>query len=107
MTLQLRNGIYHWKKMVNGHLFARTTKTGDKKTAETSAAIWERLALEALGRHSARHLALDPVRRTLAWDVFGAEAFRDQAFKLQRHRMSVQVSALLGVKVPDVENARH
>lgn len=41
MTLLLRNGIWHWKKMVNGELYARTTKTGDKKLAEQLAAVWE------------------------------------------------------------------
>ena len=41
MTLSLRNGIWHWKKMVNGELYARTTKTGDKKLAEQIAAVWE------------------------------------------------------------------
>lgn len=46
MTLALRNGIWHWKKMVNGHLFARTTKTGDRKIAETLAALWEAEAIK-------------------------------------------------------------
>jgi integrase len=41
MTLSLRNGIWHWKKMVNGELYARTTRTGDKKLAEQIAAVWE------------------------------------------------------------------
>jgi integrase len=41
MTLSLRHGIWHWKKMVNGELYARTTKTGDKKLAEQIAAVWE------------------------------------------------------------------
>jgi integrase len=46
MTIQLRNGIWHWKKMVQGHVFARSTKTGDKKTAETLAALWEAEAIK-------------------------------------------------------------
>jgi integrase len=41
MTLMLRNGIWHWKKMVNGELYARTTRTGDKRIADQVAAIWE------------------------------------------------------------------
>lgn len=31
MALTERNGIWHWSKVFQGHTFARSTKTGDKK----------------------------------------------------------------------------
>lgn len=41
MALTERNGIWHWRKIVQGHAFARSTKSGDKKLAEQIAALWE------------------------------------------------------------------
>ncbi len=41
MALTERNGIWHWRKIIQGHTFARSTKTGDKKLAEQIAALWE------------------------------------------------------------------
>ena len=37
MSLTLRNGIWHFRKMINGQTVARSTKTGDKKLAEQIA----------------------------------------------------------------------
>jgi len=34
MALTARNGIWHWRKVVQGNAFARSTETGDKKLAE-------------------------------------------------------------------------
>ncbi|WP_322469164.1 site-specific integrase [Hydrogenophaga sp. SNF1] len=41
MALTERNGIWHWRKIIQGHTFARSTKTGDKKLASQIAARWE------------------------------------------------------------------
>ncbi len=41
MALTERNGVWHWRKVVQGHTFARSTKTGDRKLAERIAARWE------------------------------------------------------------------
>ncbi|TFY98488.1 tyrosine-type recombinase/integrase [Ramlibacter rhizophilus] len=46
MALTERNGIWHWRKVVQGHTFARSTKTGDKKLAEQIAALWEAEAIK-------------------------------------------------------------
>jgi integrase len=46
MALTERNGIWHWRKIVHGHAFARSTKTGDKKLAEQIAALWEAEAIK-------------------------------------------------------------
>lgn len=46
MALTERNGIWHWRKIVQGHTFARSTKTGDKKLAEQIAALWEAEAIK-------------------------------------------------------------
>jgi hypothetical protein len=45
MALTERNGIWHWRKVVQGHRFARSTKTGDKKLASQIAARWESEAI--------------------------------------------------------------
>ncbi|MFX1678032.1 tyrosine-type recombinase/integrase [Mitsuaria sp. CC2] len=37
MSLTLRNGTWHFRKMINGQTVARSTKTGDKKLAEQIA----------------------------------------------------------------------
>jgi len=46
MALTERNGIWHWRKIINGHTFARSTKTGEKKLAEQIAALWEAEAIK-------------------------------------------------------------
>lgn len=46
MALTERNGIWHWRKVVQGHTFARSTKTADKKLAEQIAALWEAEAIK-------------------------------------------------------------
>jgi integrase len=48
MALTERNGIWHWRKVVQGHTFARSTKTGDKKLAEQIAALWEAEAIKEI-----------------------------------------------------------
>jgi integrase len=46
MALTERNGIWHWRKIVQGHTFARSTKTGDRKLAEQIASLWEAEAIK-------------------------------------------------------------
>lgn len=46
MALTERNGTWHWRKIIQGHTFARSTKTGDKKLAEQIAALWEAEAIK-------------------------------------------------------------
>jgi head-tail adaptor len=41
MALYSRDGVWHWRKMISGHKFDRTTKTANKKEAERIAAQWE------------------------------------------------------------------
>lgn len=41
MALTFRNGVWHWRKIIKGQHFARSTKTGDKRDAERIAAMWE------------------------------------------------------------------
>lgn len=48
MSLTLRNGVYHWRKLINGVPLARSTKTGDKKLAEQIAATWESDAIKEI-----------------------------------------------------------
>lgn len=48
MSLKKRGAIWHWRKMINGEILARSTKTGDKKLAEQIAAKWESEALKEL-----------------------------------------------------------
>jgi integrase len=48
MALIQRNGIWYWRKMVDGVMFNRSTKTDDKKLAETLARRWEHEAVQAV-----------------------------------------------------------
>ncbi|RZI40507.1 hypothetical protein EGT07_22975 [Herbaspirillum sp. HC18] len=48
MSLKKRGGIWHWRKMINGQILARSTKTPIKKLAEQIAAQWEAEALKEL-----------------------------------------------------------
>lgn len=48
MSLNQRNGIWYWRKMVDGVLFNRSTKTEDKKLAETMAKKWEHEAVKTV-----------------------------------------------------------
>jgi len=48
MSLHQRNGIWYWRKMVDGVMFNRSTKTEDKKLAETLAKKWEHEAVKTV-----------------------------------------------------------
>jgi hypothetical protein len=48
MALVLRNGAWYWRKMVDGVKFNRSTKTDDKKLAETLARKWEHEAVKTV-----------------------------------------------------------
>jgi integrase len=41
MTLKKRGDIWHWRRMIDGQIFARSTKTSDKRLAEQMAAKWD------------------------------------------------------------------
>lgn len=40
MALVLRNGVYHWRQIIRGQKFSRSTGTGILREAERTAAIW-------------------------------------------------------------------
>lgn len=46
MGLELKGGIWHWRKMIRGHKFHESTKTGDRKQAEMIATLLEAKAIE-------------------------------------------------------------
>jgi integrase len=48
MALTQRNGIWQWRKMVDGVMINRSTKTADKKLAEQLAKKWEHEAVQAI-----------------------------------------------------------
>lgn len=48
MSLKLRGEVWHFRKMVNGHMINRSTKTGDRKLAEQIAAKWEYEAIKSI-----------------------------------------------------------
>lgn len=48
MALINRNGVWYWRKMVDGVMFNRSTKTEDKKLAETLARKWEHEAVKTV-----------------------------------------------------------
>ncbi len=48
MSLELRKGIWYWRKTINGVAFGKSTKTGERKQAEQIAAIWEASAISEL-----------------------------------------------------------
>lgn len=61
MALTERNGIWHWRKVIQGHTFARSTKTGDRKLAERIAARWEVQAAEDILVRGTRPVLLHSV----------------------------------------------
>jgi len=48
MSLKLRGGVWHFRKMINGHIIARSTKTGDKALAEQIALKIEHEAVRSI-----------------------------------------------------------
>ncbi|MEJ7930989.1 site-specific integrase [Ramlibacter sp. AN1015] len=48
MSLKLRGGVWHFRKMINGHIISRSTKTSDKKLAEQIAAKFEHEAVKEI-----------------------------------------------------------
>lgn len=61
MGLKLVNGVYHWRKTINGHPMFRSTKTGDLKTAEQLAAMWEGEAVRSIVMQGERPMNLHAV----------------------------------------------
>jgi integrase len=63
MGLSLRGGVYHWKKRINGETYSRTTRTADRKEAETMAVLWEAEIIKNVMLHGRKpvnlHEALD------------------------------------------------
>lgn len=48
MSLHQRNGIWYWRKMVDGVMFNRSTKTADKKLADKLVKKWEHEAVKTV-----------------------------------------------------------
>lgn len=48
MALEFRNGSWYWRKMIDGVMFNRSTKTADKKLAETLTRKWEHEAVQSV-----------------------------------------------------------
>lgn len=48
MALIFKNSVWYWRKMVKGVMFNRSTKTADKKLAETIARKWEHEAVQSV-----------------------------------------------------------
>lgn len=61
MSLKLVNGVYHWRKTIEGHPFFKSTKTDDLKLAEQMAAIWEADAIREVVVKGARPVNLHSV----------------------------------------------
>lgn len=61
MSLTLRNGIWHFRKMVNGTMINRSTKTGNKKLAEQLAATWTTEAVKEIVLNGAKSALLHDV----------------------------------------------
>lgn len=48
MSLKLRGGVWHFRKMINGHIISRSTKTSDPKLAAQIAAKFEHEAVKEI-----------------------------------------------------------
>lgn len=80
MALKLINGVYHWRKMVDGHSFSKSTKTADKKVAEQMAVMWEADALKTVLIQGTKPVNLHAV----------IKAFTDARVNTPSHRNSIQ-----------------
>ena len=61
MALTERNGIWHWRKIIHGHTFARSTKTSEKKLAVQIAALWEAEAIKEVVLKGTKPVSLHAV----------------------------------------------
>jgi hypothetical protein len=84
MALVLKNGVWHWRKMVDGVMFKRSTKTSDKKLAEQMAKKWEHEAVQTVVYDGER-----PVTIHQAIDDFLAERKNMGGYQLQRAGLMV------------------
>lgn len=71
MALTERKGIWHWRKVVQGHRFAKSTKTGDKKLAEQIAALWEADAIKEVVLKGTKPVLLHSVYEPMAHEYWG------------------------------------
>jgi hypothetical protein len=58
MALYQRNGIWHWRKMINGVSMNRSTQTGDKKLADKLVKKWEHDAVQSIKYDGKRPVTL-------------------------------------------------
>lgn len=58
MALTQRNGIWHWRKEIDGVKFARSTKTSDEKLAKEIVRRWEHEAVQQVVIQGVRPITL-------------------------------------------------
>jgi integrase len=61
MALKLQNGVYHWRKVVKGQHFFKSTGTGDLKVAQMRATMWEAEIYESVVLRGERPMLLHVV----------------------------------------------
>jgi len=94
MALINRNGIWYWRKMVDGIMFNRSTKTDDKKLAETLARKWEHEAVQTVVYDGER-----PVTLYEAIDSFLGERKHLPSFTSAKQHMQHWKNALADEKL--------
>jgi integrase len=98
MSLHQRNGIWYWRKMVDGVLFNRSTKTDDKKLAETLARKWEHEAVKTVVYDGER-----PVTLYEAIDSFLAQRKHMPSYGSARQHMQHWMKALPNEKMKSLQ----
>jgi len=95
-----RNGIWYWRKMVDGVMFNRSTKTADKKLAETLAKKWEHEAVQTVVYEGER-----PVTLYEAIDSFLEVRKHKASFVSARQHLQHWKDALPNVKMQALTKA--
>jgi len=75
MSLTLRNGIWHWRKMVDGVPQSRTTGTGDEALAKKMAAKWDHEAIQQIRVEGLRPILLHDAIKGFLQDRKGTNGY--------------------------------
>lgn len=81
-----KQGVYHWRKTIEGHPFFKSTKTADLRLAEQMAALWEADAIREVVVKGAKPVNLHSVIRAYLDERKGRGGHQSAAAHLSHFR---------------------
>lgn len=109
MSLKLVNGVYHWRKMIQGHKFSQSTRTSDPKVAANLAILWEADAIKEIMVKGTKPVMLHDVIKAFLSERVGTGAEKNSEQHLRHFRdalPNVRMSELQQDKIQAVVSAR-